>query len=128
MPMKLVSWTVGLVTVLVLSCPRSALSLEVTLDSGAGATTLTDDDFDGTIDFNLIVGGIFAARGRVFEQLQAHTTIVSLTTTPPDPKGVFHNVGMSDATFTVTINSSAFAAIGPPLGWAVFYNGRADDP
>ncbi len=125
--MKFVRWTLGFVTVLVFCCSRPAVSLEVTLDSGAGSTTLTDDDLDGIIDFDLTVGGIFAARGRVFEQLQANTTIVSMTTTPPDTEAVFHNVGMADATFTVTINSTAFAPIGPPLGWAVFYNGRADD-
>jgi hypothetical protein len=99
----------------------------VTLDSGAGSVTLTDGDLDGIIDFNQTVGGILEARGRVFEQLQANTTIVSITNTPPFAEGVFHNVGGSDATFTITVNSSAFPVLGPPLGWAVFYNGHADD-
>src|SRR5262245_60426912 len=112
--------TLGLVcaTVLLLIAGRPAAGLDVTLDSGSGSVTLTDDDLDGIIDFNQTVGGVLDARGRVFEQLNANGTIVSITTTPPFAEGVFHNVGLSDATFTITVNSTAFPAIGPPLGWA----------
>src|SRR5262249_37434840 len=82
---------------------RPAVGLDVTLDSGSGSVTLTDDDLDGVIDFNQIVGGVLDARGRVFEQLNANGTIVSITTTPPLAEAVFHNVGVTDATFTITV-------------------------
>jgi hypothetical protein len=88
---------------------------------------LVDGDLDGSIDFDTTVGGVLEARGRVFEQLYANTSIVSITTTPPFAEAFFHNVSGGDATFTITVNSSAFITLGPPLGWAVFYNGRADD-
>lgn len=113
--------------VCVLLVASGSAALDVTLDSGSGSVTLTDDDLDGIIDFNQTVGGVFEAHGRVLEQINANGTIVSITTIPPFPEGIFHNVGLVDATFTVTVNSSVFPAVGPPLGWSVFYNGRADD-
>ena len=125
--MKRTAYSLGLAGLLTLLVASPAIGLDVTLDSGSGSTTLTDVDLDGIIDFDLTVGGVFEARGRVFEQIQANTRIVSITTTPPDTEAVFRNVGLVDATFTVTVNSSVFSSVGPPLGWALFYNGRADD-
>jgi hypothetical protein len=115
----------ALVCVVALAAP--ARGLDVTLDSGAGSITLVDGDLDGAIDFNTTVGGVLEARGRVFEQAFANTSIISLTTTPPFAEAFFHNASGTDQTFTITVNSSTFFALGPPLGWSVFYNGRAAD-
>jgi len=125
--MKTTGIAIVLVGVLLLTSVGATHGLDVTLDSGAGSTTLVDNDGDGIIDFDLTVGGVLLARGRVFEQINAVTRVVSITATPPLPAGVFRNVGGGDATFTVTVNSSTFGAAGPPLGWSVFYNGTATD-
>jgi hypothetical protein len=125
--MRRTTHSLGLAGLFLLLIAQPTVGLDVTLDSGSGSTTLTDVDLDGIIDFDLTVGGVLDARGRVFEQIQANTRIVSITTTPPFVEGFFRNVGLVDATFTITVNSSVFDAVGPPLGWSVFYNGRADD-
>lgn len=110
-----------------LGSASSASSFQLTLDSGSGAVTLTDDDLDGVIDFDTTVGGVFLARGRAFEQVRSDKTIVSLAATPPSAEAVLRNTGAVDATFTITVDSTAFVAIGPPLGWSVFYTGRTSD-
>jgi hypothetical protein len=105
-----------------LACSEPAAALDVTLDSGgSGSTTITDTDLDGIIDFDLVVGGVFRAKGRVFESFGTITKTVTLTSTPPDTEAVFGKlgVGAGTAAFTVTVNTTAFTATGPPLGWTV---------
>ena len=45
--MKPSPYALGLAGVLTLLVARPAVGLDVTLDSGSGSTTLTDDDLDG---------------------------------------------------------------------------------
>jgi len=118
--------TLASVMVLAGSAP-SAYGLTVTLDSGVGSIVLTDDDLDGVIDFNTTVGGVFEASGRAFEQVRSDKTIVSITSTPPTAESLLRNIGGIDATFTITVDSSSFPQIGPPLGWSLFYSGRTAD-
>ncbi len=116
------SWT--------LSCRGPALALDVTLDSGgAGSVMLTDTDMDHIIDFDLLVGGVFRAKGRVVESLGAISRIITITSTPPDSEAIFGRIGVGAGTaaYTVTVNTSAFSATGSPLGWSAFYVGSADD-
>jgi hypothetical protein len=98
-------------------------------DSEAPANDITDTDLDGIIDFDLVVGGVFRAKGRVFESFGTITKTVTLTSTPPDTEAVFGKlgVGAGTAAFTVTVNTTAFTATGPPLGWTVSYVGSAED-
>lgn len=111
-------------------CLRPADALEVTLDSGgSGSVTLTDDDFDNIIDFDETVGGVFRAKGRVLQSIGPITTVITLTSTPPDSHGIFGKIGVGAGTaaFTVTATSSGFPATGAPLGWTVAYVGNAAD-
>jgi hypothetical protein len=91
--------------------------------------TLSDTDMDHIIDFDETVGGVFRAKGRVRESVGPIGTMVTLTSTPPDTEGIFGKLGVGAGTvaFTVTINTSSFAATGAPLGWTVAYVGKADD-
>jgi len=118
---------VGLVCVLIYS---TSLALDVTIDSGgSGSTTLTDTDLDGVIDFDVTLGGVFHAKGRVLETLQPIVQTVTLTSTPPETEALFTKlgVGAGTAAFTVTVNTTAFPATGTPLGWTVAYVGNAGD-
>ena len=113
-----------------LACSEPADALDVTFDSGgSGSMTLNDTDLDGIIDFDVIVGGVFRAKGRVFESFGTITKTVTLTSTPPDTEAVFGKlgVGAGTAAFTVTVNTTAFTATGSPLGWTVSYVGSAED-
>ena len=101
-------------------CAAPVAALDVTLDSGgSGSLTFTDDDMDHIIDFDVTVGGVFRAKGRVFESLGELTKAVTLTSTPPDTQAIFGKIGVGagTATFTVTVNTSSFTATGAPLGW-----------
>lgn len=122
---------VVLLTALALALAQTPLAaLEVTLDSGgSGAVTLEDTDMDHVIDFDLTVGGVFRAKGRVLESLGQITKAVTLTSTPPDAMGTFAKIGVGagTATFTVTVNSSPFTATGSPLGFTAVYKGNAGD-
>ena len=111
-------------------CQAPASALDVTLDAGgSGSVTISDTDMDHIIDFDETVGGVFHAKGRVRESLGTITNIVTLTSTPPDTEAIFENLGMGSGTaaFTVTVNTSSFAATGLPLGWTASYVGSADD-
>jgi hypothetical protein len=110
-------------------------ALDISFSAGVGtAVTIVDNGFgdlnatSGTIDFDQTVEGIFAVKGRAQQDIGPIARGLTLTATPPDPGGIFRNVGGSDGNFTVTITSSAFTSVGPPLGWRVEYNGSADDP
>lgn len=114
----------------VLSCVGSAVALDVTLDSGgSGSVTLTDTDMDHVIDFDLMVGGVFRAKGRVVESLGTISRIVTITSTPPDSEAIFGRIGLGAGTaaYTVTVNTTSFAGTGAPLGWNVVYDANADD-
>jgi hypothetical protein len=114
----------------VLSYPGPAVALDVTLDSGgSGSVTLTDTDMDHVIDFDLMVGDVFRAKGRVVESLGAISRIVTITSTPPDSEAIFGRIGVGAGTaaYTVTVNTTSFAATGSPLGWNVVYDANADD-
>jgi hypothetical protein len=123
---------------LLTALPRAAsgLTLEFAVGTAATLTIVDNDGTDlntdlGVIDFDLNVSpldGVLAAKGRVFEAMEDIDTLVSITSDPPDTEGTIRNIGGTSASFTITVNSSAFALRGPPLGWAVFYNGQADDP
>jgi hypothetical protein len=109
---------------------RTAGALDVTIDSGgSGSTTLSDTDMDGIVDFDVTLGGVFHAKGRVRESLGPITQTITLTSTPPDTEALFTKlgVGAGTAAFTVTVNTTSFAATGSPLGWTVAYVGSADD-
>ena len=111
-------------------CGAPVTALDVTLDSGvSGSMTINDDDMDGVIDFDVTVGGVFRAKGRVFESFGTITKTVTLTSTPPDTQAIFGKLGMGAGTaaFTVTVNTTAFTATGAPLGWTVSYVGTAED-
>lgn len=104
--------------------------LEVTLDSGgSGSMTFSDTDLDQVIDFDVTVGGVFRAKGRVLESLGVITKAVTLTSTPPDAQATFRKlgVGAGTATFTVTVDTSLFPATGSPIGWTAAYVGNAGD-
>jgi hypothetical protein len=112
-----------------------AWALDITFNAGVGTpVTIADNGFgdlnaaSGTIDFNQTVESIFEVKGRAEEDIGPVARTLTLTATPPDPGGTFRNIGGIDGNFTVTINSSPFASVGPPLGWRVQYNGSADDP
>jgi hypothetical protein len=124
--------TVVLLSVLALAVVQTPLAaLEVTLDSGgSGAVTLEDTDMDHVIDFDVTVGGVFRAKGRVLESLGTITKAVTLTSTPPDSMGTFAKIGVgagTAATFTVTVNSSPFTPTGTPIGFTAAYVGNAGD-
>lgn len=107
-----------------------AAALQVTLDSGgSGSTTFEDTDLDHIIDFDVTVGGVFRAKGRVLESLGPITKAVTLTSTPPDAQGTFGKIGVGagTATFTVTVDTSVFTATGSPIGWTAAYVGNAGD-
>jgi hypothetical protein len=111
-----------------LTAQPGTAALEVTLDSGVGSQIFTDDDADGTVDFDATIAGIFQATGTAKELHEKFKTSIALSPLSPDPEAVFRNLSASPQTFTVTVKSSILAAsIGPPLGWDVFYNGTADD-
>jgi hypothetical protein len=116
--------------------PASGLDVSFQVDAGT-PVTITDDlsgDLNptpGTIDFDLTatpVDGVFAAKGEIIEGAGPIGSFVTLNPTPPDANATLHNLDTASHTFTVTINSSAFPAIGPPLGWSLIYGGAADDP
>jgi len=111
-------------------CSARVSGLDVTLDSGgSGSMTFNDVDMDGVIDFDATIGGVFRAKGRVFESFGTITKTVTLTSTPPDTEAIFAKLGMGAGTtaFTVTVNTTAFTATGSPLGWTVSYVGTAED-
>jgi len=113
-----------------LSSTQPAVGLDVTLDSGgSGSVTLNDDDMDHVIDFDLMVGGVFRAKGRVVESLGTISRMVTITSTPPDSQAIFGRIGIGAGTaaYTVTVNSSSFVATGAPLAWIATYVGSADD-
>ena len=92
--------------------------------------TITDTDLDHIIDFDLSVGGVFRAKGRVFESFGTITRTSRMTSTPPDTEAIFgkhrrrrRNGGISPSPSI----RRAFTATGSPLGWTVSYVGSADD-
>src|SRR5215470_6812643 len=130
-PMK-TRWTLAALVAIGSALAQSpAAALKVTIDSGgSGSTTFVDDDMDHIVDFDVAVGGVFHARGRVRESLGDITKAVTLTSrTPPDTSGVFGKlgVGAGTAAFTVTVDTSSFPATGSPLGFTAVYVGDADD-
>lgn len=129
-----VRWIFLLAVAGALSIATPAAALDVTFDSGAGSQTIVDNDaFDldinvGTIEFDVTVGGKLEARGRIREEVGSIIRTVNVAAIPPDTHATFRNIDAAAATFTVTINSSAYAVTGPPLGWTVYYAGDAQDP
>jgi len=110
-------------------------AFQVTLDSGAGALTIVDNDVNdanpsvGDIDFTQVVGGIFSASGRVDQAFGPIGRSISVGTHTPGSDGVFANLDTAmPHTFTVTVESDVFTAPGAPLGWSISANGEADGP
>ena len=118
---------------------RSAAALEVEIDDGSSSIVIVDDgagdnnlvdlkviDFDITGDPTIpdLDGG-----GRVRQTATPLGQVLSLSATPPNLTTTLKNVGASPLTITVTIRSDDPypAAIGPPLGWRLFYNGEVAD-
>ena len=88
----------ALVAIACLLSAVPAAALDVTLDSGgSGSMTISDTDMDHVIDFDVTVGGVFRAKGRVFESFGPITTMVTLTSTPPDTEGIFGKLGVGPA-------------------------------
>ena len=118
--------------ILFTALPISAL--DVTLDSGAGSLTIVDNDVNdldiavGTVEFDVTVGGKLAARARVREATSFILRGLNVAAISPDTHATFRNVDAAAATFTITVNSSAYAATGPPLGGNVYYSAEAADP
>ena len=114
----------------------AALALDVTFIGNATSLTIVDDgpgDLNvvdpGVIDFDLTgapVGGVLSGSGRVSADSGAVGSGVHLGG-PPAGQGILQNVGVSNETFTVTINGSGIS-VGPPLGWTVIYDADIDDP
>jgi hypothetical protein len=123
----------AIASVLMLTAVPGA-ALDVTLDSGAGSLSITDNDINdlditvGTVEFDVTVGGKLAARARVREEIGSILRIVNVAAILPDTHATFRNIDTAAATFTITINSSAYLTTGPPLGWTVYYIGEAADP
>ena len=114
----------------------ASFALDVTFVGNATSVTIVNDgagDLNvidpGVIDFDLTgapVGGVLSGLGRVSEGSGAIGSGVHLGGQPAG-QGILQNVGVSNETFTVTINTSAISA-GPPLGWTVVYKADFDDP
>jgi hypothetical protein len=103
--------------------------LEVVLDTnGSGTETFTDVDGDGILDFNTTVGGVLEARARAKQTVEGINGKIALAPMPPFSDGIFRNISGVPQTFTVTVKSSTLAtAVGPPIGWDVFYRAAVDD-
>ena len=103
--------------------PSSAF--QVTLDSGAGALTIVDNDGNdlnatvGLIDFNQVVGSIFSATGRVEQAFGSINRSLYVGTNTAGADAVFANLDSLAHTLTVTVESDTFTAPGPPLGWSL---------
>jgi hypothetical protein len=114
-----------------LASPSSAF--QVTLDSGAGALTIVDNDGNdlnaavGLIDFNQVVGSVFSATGRVEQAFGAINRSLYVGTNTAGADAVFANSDSLAHTFTVTVDSDTFTAPGPPLGWSLQLDGQAND-
>jgi hypothetical protein len=118
---------------------RSAAALEVEINDGSNSIVIVDDaagdnnlvdtkviDFDITSDPTIpdLDGG-----GRVRQTQTPLGQMLTLSATPPNLTTTLKNVGASPLTITVTIRSDDPypAAIGPPLGWRLFFNGEVAD-
>lgn len=114
-------------------CAPAARAFQVTLDSGAGALTIVDNDGNdlngtvGEIGFSQIVGGVFAADARVTQIFGPLNREVTIGTRTLGGDAFFRNLDAVAHTFTVTVDSDTFAAPGAPVGWAIFAAGLADD-
>jgi len=114
---------IALVAFLLSALPAAAF--QVTLDSGAGAVTIVDNDGNdmnatvGVIDFSQIVAGIFAATGRVQQAFGPISRSLYVGTSTAGTDATFDNLDSASHAFVVTVESDPFAAPGPPLGWSV---------
>lgn len=121
-------------SILLLMTAVPGAALDVTLDSGAGSLTITDNDINdlditvGTIEFDVTVGAKLEARARVREDAGLILRAVNIAAILPDTHATFRNVDAAAATFTITVNSSPYASTGPPVGGTVFYTAEAADP
>jgi hypothetical protein len=123
-----------LVSVLVLSLVSTrGLALEVEIDFDGSVLTIVDNDAVndlnanlGTIDFDVedTANRLLSARGRVFERRDDISHITELTAIPPDAAGVLSNASLLPANFTVTMRSSVYPVIGPPLAWTFWHQGQ----
>ncbi len=106
---------------------------QVTLDAGAGAVTIVDNDGNdanataGVIDFSQTVAGILAATGRVQQAFGPIGRSLYTGTNTPGSDATFSNLDSASHAFVVTVESDAFAAPGPPLGWSLSAEGFARD-
>lgn len=109
--------------------------LDITFDNGnAGILTIVDNgagDLNpalNVIDFApAAIGGTFLPEGRVQEDLGGPVKYIWLTGVSPS-SGTFRNISGSAWTFTVTFNSTPFAATGPMVRYRLGYTGSAEDP
>ena len=110
-----------------------ALAFQVTLDSGAGALTIVDNDANDLnlgldeIDFSQTVGGIFEADGRVTQAFPPANRQITVEARTPGGDAVFKNLDAAPHAFVVTVDTDTFAAPGAPLGWSIAPSGVADD-
>lgn len=118
--------------------PAAGFDVSFQLDAGT-PLAISDNDVNdlnptlGIIDFDVTatpVDGAFAAKGRLIQDIGTVNRLIEVLPIDADPSAVFRNVDGSSHTLTVTINSSTFAATGPPprLGWSLTYQADAEDP
>jgi hypothetical protein len=110
-----------------------AHAFQVTLDSDVDTLTIVDGDVNDLnasrdeIDFSQTVGGVLFADGRVTQSFYPIARLVRIGTRTPGSDGVFKNLDGTSHTFAVTVDTDAFSAPGPALGWTISSSGLADD-
>lgn len=128
-------WWAGAL-LLALPAPR-AHALDVTFTDATGATTTIIDNGQGdnnpavgVIDFRITLFGLnFTAFGRVEEVVAGPRKLVRITETPgAPPQGYYQNTSLATPIIiTVTVNSTAFAAVPAGAAWTVNYAGSTFD-
>ena len=126
-----------IVCLLVVFAARHAYALDVTFtDAGGNTTTIIDNgpgDLNpavGIIDFRISLFGLdFTAFGRVEEVIAGPTRLIRITETPGAPaQGYFQNTSLANPiVVTVTVNSTAFAAVPAGTAWTINYDGITFD-